>query len=222
MPKRGQITIFVIIGIVILAIISATFYILNQSRINVNEETETMQLPIQLQQEKNKIEQCFAEVLEEGALILGKNGGYIYNKPENTINYNNNEIAFIGSIDKKRIENELKEYVLNELARCNEGQKIKDAAIKIEPEKILLEAVMPTILSVGDSSAEISHFESETELELGNMLAIIDEIKNDRDCASCLMDLMNNYKMTAEINLVDKGKIFVIKNENYEMEFATD
>ncbi len=224
MPKKGQITIFVILGIIILTIALSSLYLINKSSetIRKNEFTETSQLPIQLQKEKEKVEACISEIMEEGIILFGKNGGYIYSKPEKIINYNGADVAYLETITKPKAEEELSKYAIKELGQCNNDSEVKNAIIKIEPERILIEAEMPSTLSIGDESAEIKRFNAETGIKLGNILLIIGEIKKDKDCVSCLMDMVNNYKMKAAINIVDGGKIFVIQDENYEMEFAAD
>ncbi len=79
--KKAQVTVFIIIGIVILAVFSAILYITN---ITVTESFQVEAQPVRetVPQEfvalQEYTEACLASVAEQGLLLLGQQGGYIY------------------------------------------------------------------------------------------------------------------------------------------------
>jgi len=82
MKKRGQVTLFVIIGIVALVIIGLIIYINKVLTTEVPPSTEiTEQIPVELQPIKEHVEQCIFQIAKEGLIKLGQHGGYIY--PQN-------------------------------------------------------------------------------------------------------------------------------------------
>jgi hypothetical protein len=81
MSTKGQVTVFIIIGIVILAVFALVLYI---SNITTSEEFETEGRPVTdtVPQEfvviQEYTETCLDSVAEQGILILGQQGGYLY------------------------------------------------------------------------------------------------------------------------------------------------
>ncbi|NQU98981.1 hypothetical protein HQ533_05975 [Candidatus Woesearchaeota archaeon] len=76
MKKRGQITIFVILGIVLLIIVGGGLYF--RSTI-IGDETEPEEtIPQEYTHIKKFVETCMYEIGKEGISKLGEKGGYIY------------------------------------------------------------------------------------------------------------------------------------------------
>ncbi|MBI2139452.1 hypothetical protein HYU14_00895 [Candidatus Woesearchaeota archaeon] len=72
MKKRGQITVFIVIGLLILF----TFYLLSREKRESIEDTEIIQpelIPVQ-----QFVESCSKELAKEALFLIGANGGYIY------------------------------------------------------------------------------------------------------------------------------------------------
>lgn len=224
MLKRGQITIFVIIGIVILALVLGFSYLsskANEAKLGV-ELSDISQLPIEIQQKKENIEICLEEKTKEATLIIGSTGGYILNKPSKTINYNENEIAYIDSISKDNIQNEIKEYLIENFGECKDNSEVNNVEVEILNDKIIVNAEMPINLESGDSSIKISFFTTEYDVKLGSILNIMENSKENFDCMTCLVDEAENNKMKITINILDNAKIMEIKDENYMFNFAVD
>jgi hypothetical protein len=114
MKKRGQIALFIIVGIVVIIAVSLVVVTINrgkQSAINSQTETQTVDqdvLPV-----KAYVESCTKAVAREGLEIMGRNGGYIdlahmTNIKLNPVIYNSDAIQigedvlpFWRSLDKK-------------------------------------------------------------------------------------------------------------------------
>jgi hypothetical protein len=84
LKKRGQITIFIIIGIFIL-VLSAIFLYLDKDRTDL---TFQQSLPEEVVPIKNYVEECVRLNAEKAVLLLGSQGGYIYLPPMISANPN--------------------------------------------------------------------------------------------------------------------------------------
>ena len=139
MPKSGQVTAFIILGIVIITVVAAAFYFRNQliSLGFSSGREESITIPTQLRPVKNHIDNCLREISIEGIYQIGRQGGY-YNAPvESSIIYftesvpyyylNNQEI--IPSI--RIIEKELASYISDNLIACLNFKDFIDNGFKI-------------------------------------------------------------------------------------------
>jgi hypothetical protein len=73
--KKGQITLFIIIGLVILSIVVfALFYI---NRATQDTDLEPTDVPAELVPVRNYVEDCLYETSKDAFLVLGQSGGYI-------------------------------------------------------------------------------------------------------------------------------------------------
>jgi len=73
MKKRGQVTIFIIIGIIILLL--TTIFILYRNQVTIFKPE--IIIPTEVEPVKNYIEDCIYVTAEEGIRLLGANGGFI-------------------------------------------------------------------------------------------------------------------------------------------------
>jgi len=77
LKKRGQISVFIIIGIIILLLGGLTFYL--KARASKIEGVEPIieKVPTQLYPIKLFIEQCIGRTATDGVILIGESGGYI-------------------------------------------------------------------------------------------------------------------------------------------------
>ena len=84
--KKGQVTIYIIIGIVILAVIVAVFAFRSQllaSTFNRQQQNLNL-LPIEIRPVKENINSCVYETAKQGIILVGQQGGY-YNIPKDEL-----------------------------------------------------------------------------------------------------------------------------------------
>ncbi len=76
LKKRGQISVFIIIGIIILLVFGLAFYI--KSRASKTEEVEPIveKIPTELYPIKVFIEQCIDKTATDAIILIGESGGY--------------------------------------------------------------------------------------------------------------------------------------------------
>ena len=78
--KKSQITLFIILGLVLLFVIGSFFYFTKYvaKKQTGYETTETQKIKTELQPIVNYVTQCLDKTTKEGLVLLGKQGGYLY------------------------------------------------------------------------------------------------------------------------------------------------
>ena len=167
--KRGQVTIFLIIGIVVLLAFAGTIYITSKlsepiSADFFDSDFSKLTKPMVL----SFIEGCVKDQLLFGIDVAGLHGGKIYFSEENslvledavlTYAYNNNEILF----DIRQTEKELAQHVDETLGNCinnfsvfdGKGLEIKELGI----DQVEDEIVDNNLVDLGDFSSTSSQSE---------------------------------------------------------------
>src|SRR3989338_5292014 len=87
MKKRCQITLFIIIGIVILIIVGLLVYLATYiTKKGIEKEiTKSEKIPLAAQPIKTYIETCLDKTAKDAIILIGKQGGYIYNSQGGTL-----------------------------------------------------------------------------------------------------------------------------------------
>lgn len=78
--KKSQVTIFLIIGVVIIILVGFSFYLTTyMSKEKTRQETKRAQkMKINLEQVEDYMNQCLDTTTKEALVLIGKQGGYIY------------------------------------------------------------------------------------------------------------------------------------------------
>jgi hypothetical protein len=143
MTKRGQITIFLIVGIIIL-VLSATiiYFISSAEKGQISEEQKT---PFALEVKPKIVffvESCLKDKLQEAIQIAGSQGGKIFFDEENTLFTENQFLGYAykdGDIllKKKQLEEELGLYIDLDLNSClNNFLSLQETGLEISEEGI--------------------------------------------------------------------------------------
>ena len=142
MQKRGQVTIFIVLGIVVLVAIALVFMFRSELiEQDFESEMNSIIVPQQLMPVKQYFDVCLTDVTEEGIMVLGEQGGYIEIPEDITPRFDNNvysnslelfegsEVAYWfyesangienGQIPtKEEMEIQLENYIGNNFDRC--------------------------------------------------------------------------------------------------------
>ena len=92
MQKRGQVTIFIVLGIVILVVV-ALLFMLRSDLVEQDFESEmnSIIVPQQIMPVKEYFDFCLRDVTQEGLTLLGEQGGYI-EMPEDIVPRSSNNV----------------------------------------------------------------------------------------------------------------------------------
>lgn len=133
--KKGQITIFILVGIVILIIFMLVAFLGSEQEkaglIRSLWEKVTKQ---QLDPVEEHVQECIKDVGMNGLQILGTKGGYIYSK-DKTLELPDYNIAYYDRNEKlltSEFSKELKRYMDEKLNLCLEFTKFTDKIITVK------------------------------------------------------------------------------------------
>jgi len=215
MDRKGQLTLFIIIGIVILLTI-AIFY-LSRPRQEIITQDMIDTTPI-----KEYVDSCIEQVATPGVYLLAQQGGFIYSVDE-SLKTENYEIAYhspsIGSM-----EEELSTYIENSLFLCLNlsglGYDIEPGRLSVDStilsEKVIVELDYPLKIRQNDVEITLSGFSKDIPLRLGHLVDRRDDIAEITDRID-LDGLANVTILPYESDL-----IISIKDEDLEFNFAIE
>ena len=242
--KRGQVTLFVILAIVIVAGIFVFFSFRDGLQIKPS-------IPTTIQPIHNFVQNCLEETSENSLVRIGNQGGYflIFDEPsiEGRIPYylqrKQNTI-----LTQEEIEQNLAGFIYEELSFCILNFKDFRSEFEIEHNleninsQILDNQVRFTLdypVTISKISSEITYqlkdFEINIPIRLDKIYQISEKIIQEQIqhpesiCLSCLYDLGENYNV--HIDMLDYGNstIFTIiddsskiNNQSYEWSFAIE
>ena len=225
---RGQLTIFIIIAILIVAVVALFFSLRGNLKLPgkpASPETAEIQ---------NFVQECLDDSLEEVVFKVGENGGYYFPPKVSTpvlevpyyIKNNKNLMP-----SKEDIEREISRGIERELFFCiedftffeNEYEitkgKITPPEVVIEPERVLIEMNYPLTIQKGDSKSKIEDFNSEVPVRLGIVYDAVarfveEEIKTPEMCVNCLLEVLGEGLYINNFKENDNTEIFVLTDYN--------
>lgn len=143
MLKRGQITVFLVVGIVILLLSAILFYVLSKGtteplKTEAEETTKALGIPGAVQL---FVEDCLQQTIDPSIYLLAKQGGVIYPDEENPILLTDHGLvnyAWLNGeegISQEKMEADLATYVEENIDLCFAGfASFTDQGIQVIPE----------------------------------------------------------------------------------------
>ena len=229
MKKKGQVTIFIIIAIILIA--GVALYFVFRDKISVSSYDSTSE-PI-----VNFVQECIDQTFEDSLIAVAKQGGYSgYTYLEKT-NEDGVTYYLLGGKDympsKKRVETEISEYFERKFFLCSrhfinftdyqitEGNF--ESSTKINDQSVELEIRYPLTITKGGKTSRVKDFESEISIDFGIFYNSISNFINqqkqagDKLCLSCFeMSTENNIYVDMESSY-DKTVIFTFKDDYSEL-----
>ena len=126
MLKRGQVTIFLVVGIVILLLAGLFFYLfgrLTEAPLEVEEEGISLSRGVKPALQ-GFVEKCIKDTVDPAVYLLAIQGGIIYLEPDSSIlltNYGFVNYAWLNGakgISKEKMEKDLAKYLENYVDLC--------------------------------------------------------------------------------------------------------
>ena len=222
MPKRGQISIFIIIGLTILIVVGSVILVsnyLSEEELKVHVEKSEFD-PGSV---RNFVESCFQETSKEVMLLISLQGGYFYTpKPSSDqifahipyyFDYGEKRIPTIEDIEKN-----MEDFLITQLPICfkdfyiftEQGYDVKkgEMDVKVHLGKAsVFELDYPLTINLGD------------EVSTVNELYIYDIPVNFENVYSIITDIVNEQELNS--NYVPIGYISASAKQNdYEFELS--
>jgi len=241
--KRGQITVFMIIGVLIL--ISVVLFFLLKSDI-VKEEIP-QEVILSGQNVRNYIQSCLETTAKEAILENGFSGAYFILPDFSTTDLFDNVPYYLVlgknlAPSDEMIAEEIGKYVDSFLDLCLDGFKtfegydIKEgqpsSEVKLSAKRIIVKTNLPITITIGDSTKDISKFEVQIPADqfYNNILTArkIVEGTGEEICLTCFSNLAKENDLFVNIlptfnntYIFDiKDNNYLIKDENYHLRFA--
>jgi len=228
MVKRGQVTIFVIVAVVVIGLILIFFLIKSSNDENREEIVSPEIRPIY-----DFVKNCIEEVGEQAIDYISLTGGY-YRPPDYFINegvaiYLYNGENYMPS--KDRVEEEISNYINERLSLCirnfedfedfKVSQERINTTTKIIPNKVIFEILYLLSITKGEETFYINNFEIEVSGRLGVVYDVVynymqEQMDDPKSiCISCLYNLSVENDLYVDIYDYDNETvIFRVIDEN--------
>jgi hypothetical protein len=222
MKKKGQVTIFIIIAVIIIAFVGGFFLFRDELASLFTPENE----PIYL-----FVESCIEDTGKDAIHYIAKNGGYLFSPELSTSEgipyYYYNGKNYMPS--KKRVEEEISYYMNEMLSFCTEDfidfpdfnitqGKIKTET-KIKNDEVVLNVEYPLSIKKEESVTLFEDFKNiKIPVRLGIIYNSIQEIIQDQltyenICLSCISDIALENDLTVDMGGIEEAIIFSVIDE---------
>ena len=234
MKKRAQVSVFILLGIIVIAVIGAVAYFYGDQIQNFTRPG-TLDAS-RLEPLKSFVTLCMEESVNEDLINLKKNSGY-FNKISSTVIYSGYEINAI--VDKSSdvpnkmnsktgIENEIsanvKDVVMND---CDLSDfEIVKGEIKVETDikdsSVVVKMDYPLVVSKGETSLTVNDFNVIIEDDFGKIYDAVNDIVNAEVQGEFDMNdyFLENKDVTVTRTDADNGIIYRIVTDNEEDGFV--
>lgn len=196
MKKRGQITIYAIVGVIILAAVVLLLVVRNKVYLGgANIENLEKEFP----QIQSHVQDCLQEIGKKYVAIIGKQGGYLTTNPGVFREYKGEKINYLCyNIEGKPecrnrglrlsdIQLALEKVMIQDLNRCldidqfdKSGLEIKRAEVKLSADigedKVIFNVDLPIKIIKGDVEARRDKFSAEINYPLGRLYNSVKDI----------------------------------------------
>ena len=219
--KRGQVTIFIIIAVVIV-LFTVLFFVFKGSLIgDLNSENKI--IPDYAQDVKSKFDECLKMATDNTLIINSFQGGY-YELPDNSLSFLFEELSFEGEVpyyfdgasqllpSKITIENQLSSGIKEEIQNCVDALEFQQpvivnysfdnsefAAILTDSQEISINSKIPLSIVLNDSAFSFNSFSYTTKSDYLQLYSLAREItlqqKPDSICLTCIDGLAEKYKL---------------------------
>ncbi len=202
--KRGQISLFIIIGILIIVAVGIFFVVRNQ--ISLPEK-----VPLEVQPIDNAIEECVQQRLLDAVRLVGLQGGFII-LPSNYLETEDFGIAYgyyEGTktlISREKIQEEIDGFVSGAVIYCINEEDFLEFNVslenavsntRIEENAIVSSVRLLVSTSKGSKSFTINReYDAQVEIRLRNIYTIAEEIVNKeiKDPSNIDLDYLSTFE----------------------------
>ena len=178
--KRGQVTLFIIIGIVLVFIVAFIFIVVPKK-----EKTDTEKERVEI---INYIDNCLSSVSDNALFLLGKQGR-IY--PKSYIITNEGSIEYYyfegknNLVSLNELEQEVSDYIKKDIDNCIDNFDFFNYKVEKKEPKVTtsfkkydtyFEMEYPILINIGESQIEIKNFYKRSDLRIRYMYEYANEI----------------------------------------------
>jgi len=234
--KRGQATIFVILGIIIATAVALSYSYKDEISAKASELgiTKTAAIKPAFKEKQAAVETCLREMLDNAVTVTSSQGGYAGIAPQDSLMFGYLPIAYHYDQGeskvppKEEIAAEIARLLQNDAPKCAitieaDEPKKATAKVKIEAERISAQVSMPIKVAIGESTETISAFQTSNKARLGKILdtvkAIADQQASDPEstCLSCINNIALQNEMEVEMQQYQGVPVLTITDKKSEV-----
>lgn len=198
MNNKGQVTVFIIIGLIVVVIAGLLLYVNSMQR-DDQQLVDTLELPLEIQPIHNYVSTCIKDTATRGLYLLAIQGGYI-NLPSEYLSADYSDVGYSyyyeGSslVTKEEMESQLEQFINENVPECVDFSIFSEyeitnseieANVDILPNNVIFDLDYPITAKQGDKVTELSLFREEIPLRLGYLhtilASIVDKTLDDPD-----------------------------------------
>ena len=230
MEKRGQLTIFIIVALVVIGFVVLFFAFQNnliQQPTNPNADRVS-----------NFVKDCIEQEGIKAVYQVGRNGGYFFAPNKSTesgiaIYY---ELGKVYIPSKKQVEDEISFLLGERVFFCTNyfenflDINVTDAELSIKTdiqnEKVIFNVDYPITIAKGESKSTLKNFNVEIPIRAGIVYNSVAEFMRNQTagniCLSCLSDILTKNNIQVDMRDYDEDKVvFIFKDENSKINNET-
>jgi|SRR3989344_178516 len=237
--RKAQVTIFIVLGIIIVAGILIFFF-------TRQETAKKPEIAPNIQPIYSFVEECIQQIGTKSVYAVGKKGGY-YKSPEISTKEGVPYFYYLGKNympEKQKVEQEISNYIKEKLPACinnfqdfsdfNIEQKEINVEIKILENKSIINVDYPITIAKGVKITSLEKFEDiEIPIRFGAIYDAVDNINQKQlnytlACLSCFLNdsiekdfyvSMEDYdEETVLVKIIDENT--KINNQTFEFIYA--
>ncbi len=244
--KRGQATIFIILGIVIVALVAISYPYKEQLFMKAAQlgMTKVASLPPEFQEKQTVIESCLQELLNSALITASTQGGYSGTSPGGSYMFGEVPIAYY--FDQGKDKTPKKETVAAEIAKLIKPSAMQCAAdigvsepktatarVTMKGAKVNAEVTMPVTVSIGETTKTINNFAADSKVNLEKMIDVAQQIVKQQAtdpenlCLTCINDIAAANEVEVNIEPYPEAIVVMItdsksliEGQPLEFEFA--
>ena len=228
MEKRGQVTTFIIVGIVALIVVILLFSLKDSLLIKIGGEKAAQDyLKGQMKGIEDEIGNCVTKESRDVLVLIGKQGGYI--ESVDYVSYNGVNVAVLcndilnsnnclnNGLFNSDVENELNIYLKDKLKECVNLRKFKegfktydyelkydinnlDVITRINKEDVLFKVKLSVEINKDEIKFEKDEFAKKVNIPIGDILNVVN-------------DILNSEASSGDFNIVDYSMNHLNENE---------
>lgn len=238
MKKRGQVTVFIIVALIVVGIVVLPLFL--KFYIRGEDFTKSSKIKTDLDEESknlnNFITNCLYSVGNESLEKVAEQGGY-YNKPRYYLNVKNESFysyyIYQGEVLDLKFDNISKEislYIDDNILKCinrYQGSRniqinygIPKTNIVIESKRVTFNLVIPVRLEKENVSEELDKFKAYINSKIQDMIDMTkyigDSYENDTKilCITCLSDFAEKKEVYVEMSRYENGTDIIRISQN--------
>lgn len=237
--SKGQVALFVIIGIILVVTIGLIFYFYSSSLDKSTEKQVTKETDLDDANRNVRavVETCLNNVGKEGIILMSNSGLYI--KPKEYVSYFDYQVAYLYDRGSNRVptievmEKQLDDYVNENIENCivtnYEIEFLSEPVTKTEilDDKVLFALELPIKMKYKNSFSDINGYTTEVPLRIGKLRnEVINEVVNQmvkdkvRLCLSCLIDISMKNNVYMEVGEINDELIFIVHDLDEDPEYV--